>query len=129
MFNPNIAEAHFTEVSGFGINVQPIKYREGGSGQVVHSLPGMVEYEDITLRYGLTASHELWDWFMLAVSGKVQRRNVSIILLDADGVTPRLQWDLTNAWPRTWRGSVLNALSREVAIESLTLVFEELKRA
>jgi phage tail-like protein len=40
-----------------------------------------------------------------------------------------MRWDLVNAWIAEWRGSVLNAMQREVAIESLTLVFETLQRA
>ncbi len=124
-----VAEGHFTECSGLGIKVQVIKYREGGTNQVIHCIPGPVEYADVTLRYGLTASRDLWDWLMTAVQGKVDRKNVSILLLDSDGVAEVMRWDLVNAWIAEWRGSVLNALQREVAIESLTLVFETLQRA
>jgi hypothetical protein len=35
---------------------------------------------------------------------------------------------MTNAWPR-WRGARFDALNREIAIESLTLVFETMQRA
>jgi phage tail-like protein len=59
----------------------------------------------------------------------VARKNVSILLLDSDGVAEVMRWDLVNAWIAEWRGSVLNAMQREVAIESLTLVFETLQRA
>jgi phage tail-like protein len=124
-----VTEGHFTECSGLGIKVQVIKYREGGTNQVIHCIPGPVEYADITLRYGLTASRDLWDWLMTAVQGKVARKNVSILLLDSDGVAEVMRWDLVNAWIAEWRGSVLNAMQREVAIESLTLVFETLQRA
>jgi phage tail-like protein len=50
-------------------------------------------------------------------------------MLDTDGVTEVLRWDLINAWPSEWHGAPLDALAREVAIESLTLVFESLQRA
>jgi phage tail-like protein len=128
-FQPNIAEAHFTEITGVGISVQAIAYREGGMRPYVHSVPGYVEYSPITLRYGLTSSRELFDWFMTAVNGKVQRRNVSILLLDSDSVAEVMRWDLINAWPSQWRGTILNGMLREVAIESLTLVYETLQRA
>lgn len=124
-----VTEGHFTECSGLGIKVQVIKYREGGTNQVIHCIPGPVEYADITLRFGLTASRDLWEWLMTAVQGKVDRKNVSILLLDSDGVAEVMRWDLVNAWIAEWRGSVLNAMQREVAIESLTLVFETLQRA
>lgn len=124
-----ITEGHFTECVGMGIKVQAIKYREGGTNQVVHCVPGQVEYGDVTLRYGLTASHELWDWFLTAVTGKVARKNVSILMLDSDGVNEIMRWDLINAWPSEWRGALLNAMNSEVAIESLTLVYETLERS
>jgi len=123
-----VTEGHFTQCSNMGMKVDAISYREGGSGQVVHRLPGQVSYGDITLSYGLTASHELWDWILTAVKGKVQRKNVSIVLVDADGVTEVLRWDLVNAWPSSWRGAPLNALASELAVEHLTLVYETFDR-
>ncbi len=124
-----ITEGHFTQCSGLEVDVHPIRYREGGAGPVVHVIPGPVSYGDITLMYGLTASVELWTWLMTAVRGSVERRNVSILMLDSAGTNEVLRWDLVNAWPSRWRGAVLDALNREVAIESLTLVFETLERA
>ncbi|MCA9541848.1 MAG: phage tail protein [Myxococcales bacterium] len=120
---------HFTRCSGMGAKVTAIRYRAGGTGQVVHRLPGPVEYGDITLKYGLTDSKVLWDWFMTAVAGAVERKNVSIVLLDADGAREVMRWDLVNAWPSEWQGAPLDALAREVAIESVTLVYEMLGRA
>lgn len=124
-----VTEAHFTEVSNMEVKVTPIAYREAGNSQVVHYVPGQTEYGAITLRYGLTRSRELWDWFMTGVKGKVQRKNCSIIVLDADGTTEVLRWNLINAWAAQWRGAMLNALDQEVAIESLTLVCETFERA
>ena len=124
-----VTEGHFTECTGLGIRVQAIKYREGGTNQVVHAIPGYVEYADVTLKYGLTASAELWNWFMTVVKGKVARKNVSILLLDSDGATEVMRWDLINAWPSEWRGVPLDAIHHEVALETLTLVFETLERA
>lgn len=123
-----VTEGHFTECSGLGIKIHAIAYREGGTSQVVHRLPGPVEYGDITLRYGVTRSSEMWEWFMGTVKGKVERRNVSIVLVDNDGVTEVMRWNLVNAWPAEWRGALLDALSHEAAIESLALVFETLER-
>ena len=123
-----VTEGHFTECSGMGVEVEVIRYREGGENTVVRRLPGRVEYADITLRYGLTSSKDLWSWFMTAVQGKVERRHVSVVMLDADGSTEVLRWNLVNAWPSAWRGAMLDALGSEAAIESLTLVFETLER-
>jgi phage tail-like protein len=123
-----VTEGHFTECSNMAIKVDVIDYREGGTDQVVHRLPGRPYYGPITLRYGLTASTELWNWMMSAVKGKVERKNVSIVMLDADGATEVLRWDLVNAWPSEWRGAPLDAMGHEAAIEEMTLVFETLDR-
>jgi phage tail-like protein len=124
-----VTEGHFTAVGGLEVEVQPIRYREGGASQVVHVIPGRVEYGDVELRYGLTASQELWTWLQSAVKGTVERKNVSIIMLDSAGAQEVCRWDLTNAWPSRWRGAPLDAMSQEVAIESMTLVCETLQKA
>ena len=123
-----VTEGHFTRCSGLGVTVDAIKYREAGNNQVVRRIPGQVEYADVTLHYGLTASRELWDWLMTAVNGTVERKNVSILMVDSDGASEVMRWNLLNAWPSEWRGAMLDAMSHEVAIESLTLVFETLQR-
>lgn len=124
-----VTEGHFSECSGMAVRVPSIPYREAGAGQVVHRLPGPIDYGEITLRYGLTSSTQLWTWFQTAVNGQVERRNVSIVMLGDDGSTPVTQWNLINAWPCEWRGALLDALGREAAIESITLVFETLNRS
>ncbi|MBP1466295.1 phage tail protein [Candidatus Chloroploca sp. M-50] len=124
-----ITAGHFTECSGFDIQVHAIRYRQGGVNEVVHRVPGPVTYGDIELRYGLTDSRELWDWFMTAVEGRVQRKNISILMLDSRGVAEVMRWDCINAWPARWRGAPLNALDHALAIETLTIVFETLDRA
>jgi phage tail-like protein len=123
-----VTEGHFTECTNMSIKIDAIRYREGGQSQVIHRIPGQVEYGDITLRYGLTSSNELWTWLMSGVKGKVERKNVSIVMLESDGVSEVLRWDLVNAWVSEWRGAPLDALGRQLAIESVTIVFETLDR-
>ncbi|HEX9018923.1 MAG TPA: phage tail protein [Anaerolineaceae bacterium] len=124
-----ITQGHFTECTGLGVKIDALVFREAGANQVVRRIPGQVTYADVTLRYGLTSSREAWDWLMTAVKGKVERKNVSILLLDPDGVTEVMRWDLINAWASEWHGAILNAMSHEMAVESLTLVFESLERS
>ncbi|MEX2382155.1 MAG: phage tail protein [Opitutales bacterium] len=124
-----VTEGHFTECTGLGLQVKMIKYREAGNNQVVHCVPSQVTYDEVTLRYGLTDSKDLWDWMLAIVKGLSERKNVSILMLDSEGANEVLRWDLINALPCAWSGAPLQALSHEVAIESLTLAFEQLERA
>jgi phage tail-like protein len=123
-----VTEGHFTYCTGLGVKVQAIKYREGGANQIVRRLPGRVEYGDVTLRYGLTSSREMWVWLESAAKGQVQRRNVSIVVLGSDGISEGVRFNLIDAWPAAWSGAPLDALGSEVAIEELTLVYEMLER-
>ncbi len=121
-------EGYFTQCSSIGARVEAIQWREGGAGRVVHRLPGRVEYADVTLRYGLTASTRLWEWFKAIADGKAERKNLSIILLDNEGKQEVMRWNLIGAFPAKWQGTPLDALGQEVAVESLTLVFNTLER-
>ena len=123
-----VGEGHFTSCSGLGFKVTPIRYREGGSAQVVHQLAGPVEYSEVTLRYGLTDSMALWDWLLASLAGTPDRKHVSLAMLGPGGTGERMRWDLIDAWPCEWRGAPLDALGREIAIETLTLVYEGIER-
>jgi phage tail-like protein len=124
----NITNGHFTEVTGLGVRVERISYREAGNNSIVRAVPGRVTYPPVTLRYGLTSAQEAWDWLMASVHGQADRRNVSIVMLDSTGATEVLRWNLLNAWPQEWYGAPLDAMSRELAIETLTLAHEGLDR-
>ncbi|TQS43381.1 phage tail protein [Cryptosporangium phraense] len=123
-----VDNGHFTEVSGLGVRVERIAYREAGANSVVRAIPGRVTYSPVVLRYGLTSSGELWDWLMTAVTGRVNRRNVSIAVLDPTGADEVLRWNLLNAWPQEWLGAPLDAMTQELAVETLVLAHEGLER-
>lgn len=121
--------SYFTAINGLGVNIETIDYREGGAGPAVRKLAGRVSYDIIELKWGLTESTDMWDWLVTAINGEVTRKNISIILRDNDGVQEVTRWNLDNAWPCSWKGSPLDALKNEVAIETLCLAHEGLTRA
>lgn len=123
-----IGEGHFTNVFGMGVQVEAIKYREGGANVTPRYVPGQVDYAEITLGFGLTQSDQMWDWLMAAASGDVDRREVSIVMREPDGTRGVMRWNLTRAWPTRWVGAQLDAMSKDLAIESLTLVYEGIER-
>lgn len=123
-----VVEGHFTEMLNFGAKIQAIRYWEGGDNQIVHIIPGRVEYADIELRYGLTASREMFDWFMTGVRGQIQRKNISILMLDSAGAAEVLRWNLFDTWIREWRGAALDAAKGQLALESVVLVYSRFER-
>ena len=125
------AAGNFVECSGLGVRVEPISYREAGNQQIVRHIPGRVDDDGGVAhveRFGLTSSRELWDWLMATAAGRVERRNVSIAMLNSEGNQETMRWNLINAWPSEWQGAPLDALGNEIAIESLSLVFDSLER-
>ena len=50
------------------------------------------------------------------------------VMLDSSGSGEAMRWNLINAWPQEWNGAPLNAMSQELAIETLVLAHEGLNR-
>jgi phage tail-like protein len=123
-----ITQAGFQEVSGLDVSTDAVDYREGADPSHVRKLPGMHKYGAITLKRGVTDSDELWKWRMTVVSGKPDRKNGSIILLDSAG-NERVRWNFFMAWPSKWTGPSFNASSAATAIETLEITPEEIARA
>lgn len=116
----------FTEVSGLESEVGVEEYREGGVNGYVHKLPGPASHANLVLRHGLTSLSTLWNWFYATSHGAIQRRNGTIMLLDARQI-PVMWWNFRNALPVRWTGPAFNASSDEVGIESLELAHEGLE--
>lgn len=114
--------AGFAEVSGLGESVDVIAYREGGDTHV-RKLPGLRKTSDITLKRGVTQSRALFDWYRNVANGVPDRRDGTIVLLDASR-TPVVRWLFVNAFPCRWEGPHLNATGNEVALETLVLACE-----
>jgi phage tail-like protein len=124
-----IVQAGFTDCTGLGASTDPIEYREGGDNTTVRKLPGLTKYTNIVLKRGLSDSRELFDWYRLVVTGKTDRRNGSVIVLDTDGLTEVVRWNFFNAWPSKFEAPALSAKGNEVAIETFELAHEGLERA
>jgi phage tail-like protein len=122
-----ITQASFSECSGFSSHVEVIEYREGGDPNSVRKLPGKVSYQDITLKRGLTSSSELYDWHASALNPPIQRKNGSVVILD-DTLAEQVRWNFTGAWISKWDGPALSGKGNDVAIETLTISCETLKK-
>jgi len=124
-----IDEAGFSEVTIPSITITPVEYREGNEVTTVRKLPGLVKHENVVLKWGITNSTALYEWLKLVEDGKISeaRRNVAIILMDEEGNDAN-RWEFTNAWPTKYDAPDLKATGDEVAIESLDIVHEGMKR-
>jgi phage tail-like protein len=124
-----ITQAGFSDCTGFGANTDPIEYREGGMpGNTVRKLPGQTKYPNITLKWGLTDSRELYDWYLDVTKGKIERKSGSIVLIDLEG-KEKIRWNFFEAWPTKWDSVDFSAKGTDVAIETLELAVEKVERA
>jgi phage tail-like protein len=123
-----IQQAGFSECSAVGSHLEVIEYREGGDPARVRKFPGKRSTPDITLKWGTTDSHELYDWHMKAVNGQIQRLDGSVVQLDDTG-SEKVRWNFFKAWPSKWDGPTFSAKGNDISIETLTLSCEYVERA
>lgn len=123
------SDAGFSEVSGLTLEYDVVKYRDGLSKQYGEmKMPGRPKVTDVTLKKGIFASdNKFYDW-IIKNHNKMERKDVAINLLDEEGKA-KMTWTLIKAWPMKVEGPSFKGDSNEVAIESLTLAYEEMKIA
>lgn len=116
----------FSEVSGLTQEIQPIEYRDGKMGPTTLPLkrPGLRKANNVMLKRGLlTADNELFLWFNNTGKPNVERRDITITLLNDDS-EPVFVWVLSQAWPIKCEGPSLKATGNDIAIEAIELVHE-----
>jgi phage tail-like protein len=124
-----ISRNGFRECSGLDATTAPVDYREGTEkGNIVRKLTGLNSHSNITLKWGTTDDHSLWDWRDKVIQGKTERKNGSVILMDEAGEEKK-RWNFVEGWPTKWTGPSFNATGNEVAIETLEIVTEGVKPA
>ena len=117
----------FSEVSGFDASIDVIEYREGDMVQTPMKIPGLKKYGNITLKQGLADSMVLYEWVIAGVNGAVDRKTITITLLDEEEA-PAASWQVINAWPIKYTAPDFNATSSEIAIESIEIAHEGMTR-
>ena len=126
-----IVQAGFREVTIPDSTTDVVEYREGNEKTITpRKLPGLTKYGNLTLKWGVTDSLELYNWRRLVETGQIEkaRRNLAVIVLDDEG-NPAARWEFFNAWPSKYDAPDLNATANEVAIETLEIVHEGMVRA
>lgn len=122
-----IQQAGFSDVSGYDASIDVVEYREGNQVTTVSKLPGLTKYGNITLKWGVTDSMDLYDWMNSCIQGTVSRKTVTIIALDEEG-SDVATWQVIEAWPTKYSAPDFKGTGNEVAIESLELAHEGMVR-
>lgn len=122
-----IQQAGFSEVSGFDASLSVIEYREGNEVITPRKMPGLAKYGNITLKWGVTDSLDMYNWMAESIQGKIARKTVTIIAINEEGADVAT-WQVIEAWPSKYSAPGFNGSGNEVAIESLELAHEGMTR-
>ena len=110
----------FSECTGLDVQTEVLEYAEGGNNGFVHKLPGRTKFANIVLKHGVTDSTALWEWYQNVLRGKIERKDVSVVLYSNSQEEAR-RWNVREAFPVKWTGPAFNAGSAQAAIETLEL--------
>jgi len=133
----------FSSISGLNITTQSIPYREGGYNTTVHQVPGMTTFSPISLQRGVLYGNDqaiTWMRGLFAAvagdglpagnsNGKGFRVNMKIFVMDHPNATvntPRMGFDIRNAWITQLNYTDLAANDGAILFESMQLVHEGL---
>jgi len=125
-----ITQAGFSEATIPDTTSDVVEYREGSDPTHSRKLPGLTKYGNITLKWGITNSMEIYEkWRKLVEDGDIKNamKTVAIILLDEMG-NDAARWEFFNAWPSKYDAPDLNAKGTDVAVETLEIVHEGMVR-
>lgn len=117
----------FTEVTGLNIENEMIEYRDGSSPEYHKiKMPGLQKYGNITLKRGMfNGDNEFFLWLSTVSLSKIERRDVSIALLNENHV-PVYIWRVKNAFPVKVVAPDLKSDANEVAVETIEIAHEGL---
>ena len=109
------------------MTVEAKTIREGGNNGAVVRMAGPVSFGQVTLKRGMTANFELWDWFDKSVNDPGLRASAEVVIFAADGQSERARFLLKRCLPVKLKAPALNAKDGMVAIEEFQIAYETLQ--
>ncbi len=113
--------AQFKECTGLKSTTHVFELQEGGMNHRVHKLPGQSKWDNIVLRYAVTADTSLLSWRNEILQDEYTgRRNGSIVLKTLMQEEVR-RYNFIQGWPVTWEGPHFQASSADLAVEMVEI--------
>ena len=119
--------AAFSECDGLELNQEVKTIREGGNNGVQVRLAGPTTYGTLTLKRGMTASTDLWDWFERVQTDPALRAHAEVVVLAPNHIAEHARFVLRGCLPLKLKAPPLNAKDGMVAVEELQVAYESLK--
>jgi phage tail-like protein len=129
--NTDGPEAGFQEISGIGMEVTVVEYRNGNDKENnVRKITGLNKCTDVTMKRGIIGSLTLYNWLDQIRNGDQNaHRNVRIQLQNEDRSAVVQEWILKRARIIKNTSGPLNAKGSDVAMEEMVLTYERLEMA
>lgn len=121
-----VCNASFAECDGLDMSMDIKTIREGGNNGRQIRLTGPMNFGLLTLKRGMTASFDLWDWMSQLQRQPGLRADAEVVLFAADGQSVRARFILSRCLPAKLKAPPMNAREGGVAIEELQLAYESL---
>jgi phage tail-like protein len=118
--------AAFSECDGLEMTMEVKTIREGGNNGEQLRLTGPASYGMLTLKRGMTANFDLWDWFAATVVTPSLRADAEVVVFASDGKTELVRFLLKRCLPAKMKAPALNAKEGIIAIEEMQLAYESL---
>ena len=121
--------AGFSEVSGLGVEVDVIEYRNGNDKvNSVRKITGLHKFGNVTLKRGIIGALDLYNWLEQVRNGdQAAVRTVRIQLMSEDRTVTVQSWKLMRARIVKYTSGPFNARANEVAMEEIVLACEGLQ--
>jgi phage tail-like protein len=121
-----LCDAAFSEVSGLEVTHEVTTIREGGNNLRPVHLRGPVAYGALSLKRGMTASFDLWDWMDEVTRDETAHLTATceVEMLAADRSGPVATFVLAGCVPTKLTAPALDAVSGLVAIEELEIAYD-----
>jgi phage tail-like protein len=123
-----LCAAAFSDCDGLELSLDVKTIREGGANWKQVRLGGPLTFGNLTLKRGMTATLDLWEWCNAVTFDPSLRANAVVVVFAADGTTEQARFVLDRCLPIKLKAPVLNAKDGGVAIEELQLAYESLTR-
>src|SRR4029453_4492360 len=77
--------AAFSECDGLEMTMDVKTIREGGNNGKQIRLTGPINYGQVTMKRGMTATFDLWDWFNLMLTDPSLRSDAEVVFFGPEG--------------------------------------------
>jgi len=132
----NLAHRFTIEIDGVAIggvhSIEGLEHEheviEFGDGDNITTQfrPGRPKPGSVKITRDFSATKEFWTWRKSVLDGKVDRKSVSIVLLN-DAGEEAMRYNLYECWAKKYHGPSLNSRNSAHATEAIEIVFETME--